>query len=453
MPHLVGERARGLTVAAAGGLVAVSADALVEKLPALGVRTAPVAFELGERARASSRSSDGSPTRRYQRVDTVEERGDFSVRGGMIDVFPTTGREPIRIEFFGDEVERLSAFSVFTQRSLRSSPARSSTRPSSWPTATRSRSGASEDEGPAIPAGLAALGPELARTRRWWRATPSWSPPLPPSSPAEAADHLRDPDLRARGYVRTEEVDRLIEAAGALEELPLGQPYQFEAQPPALASIGIAEAENELRALVRAGYRVLVAFPHIGEADRTRMALNRVEVHAPAAGDGGAEEPGVAFVSGTLRHGVVYPALRLAVLTSAQLFRRRAARAPLPIGRALAAFGDLRPGDYVVHEDHGDRPVRPLRHREVAGVIRDYLYLEFRGEDRLYVPHEQLGKVSRYIGSGRPAPQPVPAGRQGVADAASTRVRTAVRELAGELLALYAQQAEHTRPPFPGDER
>jgi transcription-repair coupling factor (superfamily II helicase) len=450
VPHLVGERARGLTVAAAGGLVAVSADALVEKLPALGVRTAPVAFELGSEPgfeQVVRMLADAG----YHRVDTVEERGDFSVRGGLIDVFPTTGREPIRIEFFGDEVERLSAFSVFTQRSLRELSSAvvypavelaDSDPESVW---------GQEDEGPAIPAGLAALGPELARNAALVARNPELVAAAAAEFATEAADHLRDPDMRARGYVRTEEVDRLIEAAGALEELPLGQPYQFEAQPPALASIGIAEAENELRALVRAGYRVLVAFPHIGESDRTRMALNRVEVHAPAAGDGGPEEPGVAFVQGTLRHGVVYPALRLAVLNSAQLFRRRTSRAPLPIGRALAAFGDLRPGDYVVHDDHGIGRFVRFDTREVGGVIRDYLYLEFRGDDRLYVPHEQLGKVSRYIGSGGSAPSLSRLGGKAW-QTLRTRVRTAVRELAGELLALYARRQSITRPPFPGDD-
>ena len=82
----------------------------------------------------------------------------------------------------------------------------------------------------------------------------------------EVADRLHDPDMRGRGYLRPEQVQELIERAGALEELPLGQTHSFEAQTPALASFGIAEAENELRALVRAGYRVLVCFPHLGEA-------------------------------------------------------------------------------------------------------------------------------------------------------------------------------------------
>jgi hypothetical protein len=101
---------------------------------------------------------------------------------------------------------------------------------------------------------------------------------------AEATERLRDPALRARGYVSAEAVTALVESVPALEEMPLGQPYQFEAQLPALASTGISEAENELRALVRAGYRVLVCFPHVGEARRMHLQLRCVEAELPIPG-------------------------------------------------------------------------------------------------------------------------------------------------------------------------
>src|SRR4029077_8558085 len=116
------------------------------------------------------------------------------------------------------------------------------------------------------------------------------------------------------------------------------------------------------------------------------------------------------FGQAAIRGGVVIPWLRLAVLPSSQLFRRRSTRRAIGLGRALAAFGDLRAGDYVLHDDHGVGRCVRFDTREVGGVVRDYLYLEFRGDDRLYVPHEQLGKVSRYIGSGGAPPRPGPPG-------------------------------------------
>jgi transcription-repair coupling factor (superfamily II helicase) len=446
--HLVGERAAALSALEAGGLVFVSADALVERITAPADRPAPVTLRRGDEpgfdAVVEQLAAAG-----YGRVDTVEERGSFSVRGGLVDVFPTTGREPIRAEFFGDEIERLSAFSVFTQRSLRELED-VVVEPAAEPMDVEERWGADEDE-PVIPSGLVALAPELERHAGVLVWNPEQVLAAVREHSVEAAERLRDPELRGRGYVRPDDIEELVERSGALEELPLGQTHTFEAQSPALASFGIAEAENELRALVRAGYRVLVAFPHLGEAERTRLALTRIDVDAPPPGGEGPHEPGVAFVQAPVRSGVVIPWLRLAVLPSGQLFRRRAPRRAVGLGRALAAFGDLRPGDYVVHDDHGIGRFVRFDTREVGGVVRDYLYLEFKGDDRLYVPHEQLGKVSRYIGSDGGSPALSKLGGKAW-NTLKTRARVAVRELAGELLALYARRQAAHRPPFPPDD-
>src|SRR4051794_23055282 len=114
-PHLVGERYRALAALDAGGLVAVSVDALLERIPGPATRPRPVVLERGADHGLDELVAELVEAG-YTRVDTVEERGEVSVRGGLVDVFPTTGAEPLRAEFFGDEIERLSAFSVFTQR-------------------------------------------------------------------------------------------------------------------------------------------------------------------------------------------------------------------------------------------------------------------------------------------------------------------------------------------------
>src|SRR6478752_9750465 len=117
-PHLVGERARALEVLAAGGLVCASAAAVAEGMPPVAQRPAPLRVAQGDEpgidALVEHLASAG-----YERVERVEERGQFAVRGGLVDVFPTTGREPLRIELFGDEIEQIRAFSPFTQRALR----------------------------------------------------------------------------------------------------------------------------------------------------------------------------------------------------------------------------------------------------------------------------------------------------------------------------------------------
>ena len=116
-PHLVGERARGLALLRAGGLVAISAAALVERVPPPERRSGALHVERGgelPRDEAVAALVEAG----YTRVERVGDRGELAVRGDIIDVFPTTGAEPVRIELFGDEVERISRFSVFTQRSL-----------------------------------------------------------------------------------------------------------------------------------------------------------------------------------------------------------------------------------------------------------------------------------------------------------------------------------------------
>src|ERR671922_1496149 len=114
-PHLVGERARALDVLAAGGLVCASAAALAEGMPRPAARPAPIRLrEVSSHAELAEELALIG----YERVERVEERGQFAVRGDLIDVFPTTGREPLRAEFFGDEVESVRAFSPFTQRTL-----------------------------------------------------------------------------------------------------------------------------------------------------------------------------------------------------------------------------------------------------------------------------------------------------------------------------------------------
>src|SRR6478735_12511244 len=109
-PHLVGERARALDILAGGGLVCVSAAALAEGMPPPAERPEPIEVAQGQEPGIDA-LAEGFALAGYERVERVEERGQFAVRGGLVDVFPTTGREPLRIELFGDEVEQIRAFS------------------------------------------------------------------------------------------------------------------------------------------------------------------------------------------------------------------------------------------------------------------------------------------------------------------------------------------------------
>ena len=421
-PHLVGERARALHVLDRGGLVCASARALAEGLPPAESRPAPIevrpGLELGVGGLSEVLALAG-----YERVERVDERGQFAVRGGLVDVFPTTGREPLRAEFFGDEIESVRAFSPFTQRALH-------------------------------PVTEATLYPAVER--RADLIDPSCNLQLrDDDDEAEAAVEVpadlvapldRPPDLvfQPDDVRRVWEEDGLfpppsLEGATELDPFPQAQPFAFEAQRPAIAARGLAEAESELAALLRTGQRVVVTFPHRGEALRTQNLLRRVAARVLEPGEELPEEPELLFAVSPARRGFVWRDLGLVLLPDHQVFRRRAPRERRLGGRALQSFADLRTGDFVVHEDHGVGKLLGFETKTVAGVTRDYLLLAFRGEDRLYVPHEQLGKVSRYVGADGSAPALSKLGGKAW-QTLKSRARQSVQELATQLIELYAQR-------------
>ena len=415
-PHLVGERARALHVLARGGLVCASARALAEGLPPEDARPDPVelrtGIEVGVEGLGESLALAG-----YERVERVDDRGQFAVRGGIVDVFPTTGREPFRVEFFGDEIESVRAFSPFTQRALH--PVVEATL---YPAAERS---------------LDLVEPELADDEG--EAAVEVPGDLVPPFDA-VPDFVFQPDDVRRVW-EEDGVAHPPSLAGSteLDSFPQAQPFSFEAQRPAIAARGLAEAESELAALLRTEQRIVVAFPHRGEALRTQNLLRRVEARLLEPGEELPEEPELLFAIAPARRGFVWRDLGLVLLPDHQVFRRRAPRERRLGGRALQSFADLRTGDYVVHEDHGVGRLLGFETNTVAGVTRDYLLLAFRGEDRLYVPHEQLGKVSRYVGADAGSPALSKLGGKAW-QTLKSRARESVHELAGDLIQLYAQR-------------
>jgi transcription-repair coupling factor (superfamily II helicase) len=414
-PHLVGERARALAVLEQGGVVCSSALGFAQGLPPAEERPAVLALSVGDEV-AVDEVGEQLALAGYARVERVQERGQFAIRGGILDVFRSTGREPIRIEFFADEIETMRAFSAFTQRTLH--PLENAV---VYPAAERRV----DSVEPAL-AGDSPVGPDDL---------------VPPLSGCDAV--WQHDEVRGAWQ---EELGGLVELAGPvrlLDPLPAGQRHTFEAQRPAVAARGLAEAESDLAGFVRAGNRVVVTFAHRGEALRTKALLRRLEAELLEPGEPLPAEPGLRFAVAPARRGFLSRELALVLLPDTQVFRKRPPRVDARIGRALQSFADLRVGDYVVHEDHGIGKLIGFETKTVAGVTRDYLFLAFRGDDRLYVPHEQIGKVSRYIGAGASAPALSKLGGKAWQNLKS-RAREGVRELAGELVALYAlrQRAE-----------
>ena len=358
-PHLVGERARALEVLARDGLVCASAIGAGEGIPPAGARPETIRLRVGDEP-GTEALMERLALAGYERVEQAQERGQFAVRGGIVDIFPATGREPVRLEFFGDEVESVRAFSAFTQRTLHP-----------------------VDEAVIYPAAERRL--DLVQP---WLEEGSRPAPGDLVRPLARVDLVWDADEVDR--VAREELGEPPSLRGAvkLSQLPAGQPYAFEAQRPAVAARGLSEAERDLTAFIRAGNRVVVTFAHRGEALRTKALLRRIEAVVLEPGDQLPEEPGLLFAVAPVRRGFVLRDLGLVLLPDTQVFRKRPPRADVRVGRALQSFADLRTGDHVVHEDHGVGRLLGFETKTVAGVTRDYLFLAFRGDDRLYVPHE-----------------------------------------------------------------
>ena len=412
--HLIGERARALEVLAAGGLVFVSATALAEGMPPPELRPEAIRLCLGDRGSLEKISLDLAGAG-YERVERAEERGQFAVRGGLVDVFPASGRDPLRIELFGDEIEQMRAFSPFTQRTL-------------------------HEVAEVLVQPAAEWRIDLAALLEEGEAS---APPAPLVSPlASTPDLVWQREEVERVWREELEIDPLpLEGVSELDPFPSGQPFSFEAQRPAIAARGLSEAERDLGSFLRSGQRVVVAFPHRGEALRTGSRLRSLAAPLLEQGEELAREGDLRFAVSPARRGLVWRELGLVLLPASQVFRKRPSRAAPRIGRALQSFSDLRPGDYVVHEDQGVGRLIAFETKKVAGVTRDYLLLAFKGDDRLYVPHEQIAKVSRYIGADGKAPALSKLGGKAW-QLLKSRARVNVHELAGELLSLYAQRQQ-----------
>jgi transcription-repair coupling factor (superfamily II helicase) len=460
-PHLVGLRIDALDALRKeeDAVVVASATALAEAVPDASLRPAGFSLELGGEIDLEAVTRD-LVAAGYERVEQVEERGQFALRGGILDVFPATEERAVRIELFGDEVESMRWFSTFTQRSL-GDAARVELAPA-----------AELDVEHRELAELAAM--EAAEEGK---EAPSLAEVLPLEHFGAPLDLV--PDSAAVVLTAAEEIEPALrdhweDATTSLHADDARHLYVDVAEPLfgraglALTAAGdddedafraaraesparsVKEAEAELEKLVRSGYRTVVAFDSMGEAERSRYGLDRIDASIL---DGGrlSPEAGLAFAEARLREGFVSPELKLAVYPFRRLVhRRRRAEDRAPgAARGRLAFSDLRVGDHVVHEDHGVARFAGFETREVGGVTRDYLYLEYKGEDRVYVPTDQLAKLSRYVGAGGSPTLSALGGKRW--QNMKARARRAAGALAGELLNLYAERRTRRGHAFAPD--
>ena len=426
-PHLVGLRARAVgRLGEPGTLVVTSVAALVERVPESAV--APLELRRGG-------SVEGDLVERlaelgYERVVQVEERGEIAVRGGIVDVFPTTADQPVRIDLFGDDIDGIRAFSPFTQVTVRQVD-----HITVWP--------AGEPEDAAL----------VDATRELGRAAVVRLGPAQHKGALSQALELIEDEV-AVGAVADPEVTLTALAEASVLDIAAasgGTSGVVDVREARFAARGHAEATNEIARLAAGGLRVLVCFARRGDLERAAVQLERAK---PVTIDLTTEAPRPGVVSfGVLpvRRGFISADLGVAIIPDGELLRRRRASGRPTVGRRLRSFLELRVGDHVVHEDHGIGRLVAFETQTVANVTRDYLALAFAGEDRVWVPQDQLDKVTRYIGSDGSAP---PLSRLGgkAWERLKARVRAAVHEMAGQLFALYEGRGRAEGFAFPAND-
>src|SRR5437867_2572769 len=434
----------------------------------------------------------------YEPVTEVNEPGTFSRRGGIIDIYPASAEQPARVELFGDEIETLRAFDPVTQRSqspqdqLVVLPAREFSMErapelaerlasANWPGAGGRAAPGTGGRG-AEPPDTADLSPyarlvDSLREGGYAPGADAFAPVLgataslldhlpmggsrgakPPSTVVfedtvelelahdalEAQAEEKRDELAGQGlpvsvfpppYVSRSRVEELAERPGAVRVRPARGAVR-------LGWSGLTSYAGRLDQFLRevagsGGGTRLVATPQAARlaellADRDIQAVARETVEdSPAAGS-------LVVARVPLAEGFAVPELDLRVFTDAEVFGFRKPRHPerrrrrVQMGSFLA---DLKPGDHVVHEDHGIARFERFVTREVAGVVREYLELRFAGTDVVALPTERVDKVTRYVG-GTPPGLSTLGGREWLAT--KRKAKKAAEEIARELLRLYA---------------
>ena len=398
----------------------------------------------------------------YERRDPVEMVGEYSIRGGILDVFGAENAKPLRIEFFGDEVESIRRFDVESQRSvLKVSEAEI------LPLVEQPRHGdvfpgwefAAAAEEPREHS-LLVLGrepivildePEDIRSaaERLWKRLEQLRAEHPEASELAAANFSDWPEFEKS---ITGPVLNLRELAmgGDVPHIPTRPSLSFQGN----MQVAVAEAKN----LVERGTRVAFFAPSNGELERLADILREYSVPfqlglAPneAASDYLAERSYLAgpvastyLVKGLVRRGVVFPDSAIAFIGSEDLFGSSELVAqPGPNKSQMAAFAadlaDLKPGDFVVHTTHGVGKFLGIREIAQGEQKGDFMLLEYASDAKLYVPLTRMDLVEKYRGGGD---SPPPLDRLGGSTwtAKKSRVKAKMRDMADELLKLYAQR-------------
>jgi transcription-repair coupling factor (superfamily II helicase) len=364
--------------------------------------------------------------RGYCRQSIAENRGEFSIKGGIVDIYPICAEAPYRIEFFGDDIESIRLFDPLTQRSFDRVETMEITPRNRWADAPSEEKATLLDY---LPEDLVV----------------AWDEPLQIEKEA-SREHLAP--LFEAVHEETAALEEFVEGAKrftlCLSRLDQSSetftiPDRLEVkchslEPLAADRRGLIE---QLADWIRAGYRAVVVCNNEGESRRLMELLKdfNLKPHFSPRPDG---KKKLLVTLGRLRNGFAIDEIGLVITSDQEIFKRYSRRRPrrkFKGGAPIFDMADLRVGDYVVHVDHGIGTYRGISY--LPDQKSDFLVLEYLGGDKLYVPVSMMHLVQKYVASDEVPPKIYKLG--GTAwFRVQQRVRRAIRDMAGELLELYA---------------
>ncbi|MDP1809170.1 MAG: transcription-repair coupling factor [Actinomycetota bacterium] len=397
----------------------------------------------------------------YVRLPVVEGPGEFTVRGSVVDIFPSQASSPVRLDYFGDEIESIKTFDVASQRSTgsltdiyigSSREFRLDTKATERVMAAGGLLSGEEDGHRWLP-----IIHDLTSLSGYFPPQTLWVIDEAKSVYDEAArffdaqsralseGYAGDTRFSARSYYLTpEETWSLV--APRLEMALVGTSAEYVSidagrQEEIAGRLDRLQARlNEFRAT---GWRAVLVLRDTGERDRVAELISEMGLDFDPSD----------LVVGRTKNGYLLPELRLAVFGYADIFPHHeveAAATARPKRRALIDFSDLAHGELLVHEIHGIAAFAGLTQKTVAGKTREYLLLDYAAGDRLYLPTDQIHRVSRYVGPEGVQPEIT---RLGSPDWLRTtrKIRSSLKKLAVDLMALYAERVEHPGHAFAPD--
>ncbi len=454
----------------------------------------------------------------YERVEMVEGPGQFSGRGGIIDIFPLTREHPVRIELFDDEVDSIREFKVDTQRSLnklsavRIYPAvEMVVKPESFAAAAGEIEKDLHEHGKRLkkigkPEAYSKLlertGEVLDKLQNgvYLEGIEYYFSYFYPDGatifdyigerrlvlmdePARQTDHLatRMKEImeshthhmetglalprQGRGYVSPDEFQKVGVACRRIgfSLLPKQPPgfrptnvVSFSGKPMPFFMGKTDLLIEEIRSRRKKGYTVVVLASTPDRAEKIRDLLrdNKVDAFYVSRPTTEVKPGNVLVTEGRVEAGFEISQIKLTTITDLEIYgKRKASKKSLARhqeGALISHFTDINPGDYVVHINHGVGRYKGIQKLEVSGVTKDYLVIQYTGEDKLYVPTDQISLVQKFLGSEGAAPKLSKLGGQDW-NRVKKRVKESVREMAQELLNLYATREQIEGHSYPAD--